>query len=174
MKKYDKNIVEYAKSIKFAFKESNPEKEILSSPEEFQKFLEKENIAKSGILSQIRKINKIADDVASGKREIQIDIDKLPSDKKRIAQSIISTIKVTVAKKNNPTFGPTYQAVSQLVYLLLSLLTLGAIIFMGPNDGTNKIKKREFVKTVKRIGNPNKKTPNEILSWVKNIVSLFE
>lgn len=171
---HDKKIVEYAKLIHSFLKESIPDKEILDSPEKFKKFLEKEKLAKSNIFSQINKISKIADQVASGKREIHFNIDDVPSEHKRLAQSLIATIKVAIAKKENPTYGPTYQSVSQIISLILSLLSIGALLFMGEIDDKSKVKKRQFVKTVKKIGDPTKKTPKEILSWVKNIVGLIE
>ena len=176
--KYDKNVIEYAKSIKKGISEKNPDIENISSSEEFEKFLEKEKLAKASMWSELKIIKKIAQDIVDGKRDIQFKIEDLPPDKKRKAERLILLIKSDMEKMKNPIYDTTYQTISKLALLIQLLAGLGYgisyLLSMGPTDDRRKLKKRQFVKTVKQIGDPTKKTPKQLMSWIKNIVGLIE
>jgi len=174
MKHHDQKIVEYAKSVRLKLKEQSKKEDFISSPVEFDKFMERENLAKAGMFSEMRIINQMAKDIISGKREIQFDLDKLSPEQNLKAQILLSRIKIHISRETNPIYDTTYQIIAELVILLQFLLVAGALLFMGKDDIKTQIKNKQFVRTVKQIGDPTKKTPKEILSLVKNIVSLIE
>jgi hypothetical protein len=174
MKYHDKKIVEYAKSVRLKLKEQSKKEDFISSPVEFNKFMEKEKLSKAGIFAEMKIINQMARDIIGGKREIQFDLDKLDPDQRIKAKTILNRIKIHTNRETNPIYSTTYQTFSELVILLQLLLLAGALLFMGKADEKIKAKNNQFVKTVRQIGDPRKKTPKELMSFIKNVVSLID
>ena len=174
---HDKKIVEYAKAIKSTLKEITPGQELIDSPESLDAFLKKEKLYKSKLTDRVKIIEKLANDIVTGRRDIKIDLDKIPSNTtpgKLEAVQIYDSLERQLRQLKNPTYDKTYQIVSKLALLIQLLLAIGSLLTMGSKDDKASSKKKEFVKTVKQIGDPNKKTPKEILSWVKNVMSMIK
>lgn len=110
-------------------KEQSKKEDFISSPVEFDKFMERENLAKAGIFSKMRIINQMAKDIISGKREIQFDLDKLSPEQKRKAQMLLANIQIDISRATNPIYDSTYQIIAELVILLEFLLVAGALLF---------------------------------------------
>lgn len=176
-KKQNRKMVEYAKAIQNTIKES-PERELIDSPESLMAFLKKEKLYKSKIRDRIKIIEKLAKDLVDGKRDIKIDLDKIPTTTtpgKLEATQLLSSLERQISTIGpDATYDKTYQVVSKLAILIQLLFTIATLLANGPTDDKQKSKKKQFVQTVKKIDDPNKKTPNEILSWVKSIVSLIK
>jgi len=177
-KKYYNEIVEYAKSIQSVISEKNPDIETIASSEELEKFLEKEKLAKANMWSELKIIKNIAQQIVDGKRDIQFKIEDLPPDKKRKAERLILLIKSDIEKMKNPIYDTTYQTISKLALLIQLLVGLGYgisyLLSMGPTNNSRELKKKKFVNTVKKLGDPRKKTPKELMSFIKNVVSLID
>lgn len=176
-KKHDSEIVEYAKSIRKKLKESPPERELIDSPETLAAFLKKEKLYKAKISDQVRIIEKLAKDMVDGKRDIKIDLDKIPTyttPGKLEASQMFVSLERELRQIQNPTYSETYQIIGKLVLFLQTLAIIGSLLFMGKTDTKGISKKKEFVKKVKQVGDPTKKTPNQLISWVKDLLSLIK
>ena len=174
MKHNDKKIVEYAKSVQIFLKEDKVGKNTIKSSEEFQKFMENEKFAKAGLYKEITIIRRLAKEIIDGKREIHFDFEKLSPKERRKAQALLAQIEDQIFKQTNPIYGTTYQTFVKLTLLIATLLSAGAMLFMGSSDKKTNIKTKKFIDSVRKVGDPRKKTPKELMSFVKNIVSLIE
>lgn len=179
MKKYkNRRIIEYAMDIKSTIKKESPEVELIDSPEKLNDFLKKEKLYKAKMRDQSKIIQKIAQDIVSGKRDIKIDLEKIPRTQwpnvlpdKREAEKLYWDLTIELKQMQNPTYGKTYQVFAKFIFWLQLILGLAAFLVDGKSESENNIKKKQFATSLKQLGDPSKKTPRELISWMKKAMS---
>lgn len=181
---HDKKIVEYAKNIKATMKENEPDLELIDSPEKLDAFLKKEKLYKAKIKDHVKIIQKLAQDIASGKRNVKIDLEKIPRTSwpnvvipdKREAENLYWDLSAELKKIQNPTYGKTYQVFVKFVFWLQLFLALTSFLVDSKNTETSeeKAKKKQFLTILKQMGDLSQKTPKEMIYLMKKVMSLVK